>query len=132
MEGKIDPAQYSREGIGRMPRKGIVIFLAMLGLAACSPSEHKAPAAKPVLGQQVSSGHTPRPVADVPGDDLFHGYRCDYDCSRHQAGYDWARQRKIVDPKDCRGPSQGFIEGCKAYTGQDGPFGQREIFQDED
>jgi len=112
----------------------IVILMAVIGLAACSPGERKAsaPANKPGAGEQASAGNTPRPVREVPGEDLFHGYRCDWDCSRHQAGYEWASQHKIGNPKDCRGTSQSFIEGCLAFTGQEGPFGQREIFQDED
>ncbi|HKD46277.1 MAG TPA: hypothetical protein VKB67_01170 [Rhizomicrobium sp.] len=112
----------------------IVIVMAVIGLAACSPGERKASAevTKPSAGEQASAGNTPRPVHEVPGDDLFHGYRCDFDCSRHQAGYEWASQHKIDNPKDCRGTSQSFIEGCLAFTGEEGPFGQREVFQDED
>lgn len=31
----------------------------------------------------------------------------------HDAGYDWAQDKDIVDPADCGGNSQSFIEGCE-------------------
>ena len=39
---------------------------------------------------------------------------------------------RISNPADCRGTSETFIEGCRAFAGIDGPLGEREIFQDED
>jgi hypothetical protein len=38
------------------------------------------------------------------------------DCSGHNAGYAWAEQNDIVDPDDCGGDSQSFIEGCQDYA----------------
>jgi hypothetical protein len=120
------------EGPGRMPRLNTILLLAVMGLAACSPSDHKA---KPLQAKQAdpaAAGHSPLPVQNVGRADLFHGYRCDSDCSVHQAGYAWASSHKITDASDCKGTSQEFIEGCLAFTGIEGPMGEREIFQDED
>lgn len=46
----------------------------------------------------------------------FYGYRCTDDCSGHQAGYDWARRTGVYYLHECRGNSQSFIEGCKAWV----------------
>ncbi|HXR96194.1 MAG TPA: hypothetical protein VN718_09950 [Rhizomicrobium sp.] len=123
-----------------MTKPSIILLLAMLGLAACSPSEHKtsqaqapkAVPAKAALAKAADAGHTPHPVAPVLDEDVFYGWRCGGDCTQHHAGYAWAAQHKIADPHNCHGTSESFIEGCWAYTGAEGPFGHREIFQDED
>jgi len=115
----------------------------MMGLAACSPggkkaSQPPAQASTNADAKAADSGHTPHPVAPIVDEDLFHGWKCGGgDCSQHQAGYAWAAEHKIGDPHDCqekleKGKSESFIEGCWAYTGAEGPFGHREIFQDED
>ena len=125
-------------------KHSVLFALAIIGLAACSPGEKKA--AQPQAGtaaatpatKAADSGHTPHPVSPIVDEDLFHGWKCgDGDCSSHQAGYAWAGQHKIVNPQDCqekleKSKSESFIEGCWAYTGAEGPFGHREIFQDED
>jgi hypothetical protein len=41
---------------------------------------------------------------------------CTYDCSGHDAGYDWAEENDIDDPDDCGGNSNSFIEGCEQYA----------------
>lgn len=46
----------------------------------------------------------------------FKGDDCLYDCSGHEAGYEWAEDKGISDPDDCGGKSQSFIEGCEAYA----------------
>jgi hypothetical protein len=51
----------------------------------------------------------------------FHGYECLDDCSGHEAGYEWAELHMIFDPDDCGGNSQSFIEGCRAFAGDEGP-----------
>jgi hypothetical protein len=51
----------------------------------------------------------------------FHGYECTDDCSGHEAGYSWAEKKGVANPDDCGGNSQSFIEGCKAWAGEDGP-----------
>jgi hypothetical protein len=109
-----------------MRLRNTAILFTSLALAAAAPgASMSAPAAKPV-------GHTPRPVQDVGRADLFHGYACGNDCSIHQSGYKWGADHRIVNPADCRGTSESFIEGCRAFAGIDGPLGEREIFQDED
>jgi hypothetical protein len=98
-------------------------------LAACSPA-HKTmvPAAKQAASVGRSEGHTPYPVNGYrPGEYLFHGYRCGGDCRLHQKGYDWASQHGITNPKNCRGTSEEFIEGCLAFAGIDGPLGERDF-----
>jgi hypothetical protein len=118
-----------------MPRFSTVLLVVLTGLAACSPGERKAsqPAAhKVAVTKPVDTGHTPRPVSQVIDEDSFHGWKCGWDCSTHQAGYAWGAQHSIVNPKDCKGASESFVEGCWAYTGAEGPFGHEEIFQDED
>lgn len=115
-----------------MPRLATILLLAMMGLAACSPKPRQFQTKKADAPRAASVGHTPLPVRNVGRADLFHGYPCEADCSIHQAGYAWASTHKIANPKDCRGTSQEFIEGCLAFTGVDGPFGEKEIFQDED
>lgn len=46
----------------------------------------------------------------------YGGGGCTYDCSGHDAGYEWASDKGIDDPDDCGGNSQSFIEGCEAYA----------------
>lgn len=55
---------------------------------------------------------TPRPLYSQP----TMGYHCTYDCSGHEAGYEWASENGIDDPDDCDGNSDSFIEGCQAYA----------------
>ncbi|HEX4117957.1 MAG TPA: hypothetical protein VHX99_04080 [Rhizomicrobium sp.] len=123
----------------RMTKHSIILVMVMAGLAACSPSGKKAspPAqaatAKSTLAKAADAGHTPHPIAPIVDEDLFHGWKCGGgDCSTHQAGYAWAAEHKIVNPQNCQGKSESFIEGCWAFTGAEGPFGHKEIFQDED
>jgi hypothetical protein len=118
-------------------KHSFILALVLIGLSACSPGEKKPAAqaapAKSALAKAADSGHTPHPVAPIVDEDLFHGWRCGGgDCSLHQAGYAWAAEHKIANPQDCQGKSESFIEGCWAYTGAEGPFGHKEIFQDED
>lgn len=46
----------------------------------------------------------------------FNGYECTDDCSGHEAGYNWAEEKGIIDPEDCGGNSSSFIEGCESYA----------------
>jgi hypothetical protein len=50
----------------------------------------------------------------------FAGDECTEDCSGHEAGYEWARDRGIDDPDDCGGNSWSFEEGCRAYAEEQG------------
>ncbi len=58
---------------------------------------------------EPGASSTPIVIAQV-----FHGYPCTHDCSGHQAGYEWAQRKDIVDPGSCGGNSTSFIEGCRA------------------
>lgn len=49
--------------------------------------------------------------------ELFSASECTDDCSGHNAGFDWARDKGITDPDDCGGDSRSFIEGCEAHAG---------------
>jgi hypothetical protein len=119
-------------------KHGIILVTVLIGLAACSPGGKKASQPAQAAAKSAAVGQTPHPVGPVVDEDLFHGWKCgDGDCSLHQAGYAWAAQHKIVNPRDCqekseKSKSESFIEGCWAYTGAEGPFGQKEVFQDED
>ncbi|HEY2834923.1 MAG TPA: hypothetical protein VGI89_00040 [Rhizomicrobium sp.] len=108
--------------------KTAAILCTAIAFASLPGAGLSAPAAKP-----AATKGKPHPVQDVGPADLFHGYRCGGgDCLLHQRGYQWGADNKIVNPSDCRGTSEEFIEGCRAFAGIDGPLGARETFQDED
>ena len=46
----------------------------------------------------------------------YKGFECASNCSGHIAGYDWAEEKGIDDPRDCGGNSESFIEGCISYV----------------
>jgi len=46
----------------------------------------------------------------------FRSYPCQWDCSGHKAGYEWAEDKDIDEYADCRGNSQSFVQGCKVYV----------------
>jgi len=106
-------------------------LLALVVLAACSPApkSHAPPAAQEAAASASEpAGHTPFPVNGYrPGDYLFHGYRCGTDCAIHQKGFQWGSEHRIANPKDCRGTSEEFIEGCLAFAGVEGPLGERDF-----
>ncbi len=54
---------------------------------------------------------------------------CTDDCSGHEAGYAWAEENYIIDPADCGGNSNSFIEGCEAYANE---YQMYENNEDED
>ena len=110
-----------------------ILLVVLAGLAACSPAPRKDAVmqAKAAPAESRPIGHTPAPVetATSSGPLLFHGYACGSDCAGHWEGYSWASAHKISDPSDCRGTSETFTEGCKAFAGVEGPFGERFIDQ---
>ncbi len=93
-------------------------------LDAVAP-EPDAPPTEPSQGADdtAPSPSTDNSTAPNDGTHTFHGYACTDDCSGHQAGYDWAEEHGVTDPDSCGGNSQSFIEGCKAFAGEDGPDG---------
>ncbi len=63
----------------------------------------------------------------------FMDYPCTVDCSGHEAGYAWAEENEILNPDDCEGNSQSFIEGCQAYAqSQESPDDMEETNQDDE
>jgi len=115
-----------------MAWKSAAILFATLALAAPGTGM-SAPAGKPAAKSAARPG-SPRPIRNAMPDGplLFHGYACGSDCGSHEEGYSWASAHKISNPMECRGTSETFIEGCRAFAGIEGPMGEREIFQDED
>lgn len=64
-------------------------------------------------GETYAAFDARRQDLDVIG---FHGFGCARDCRRHEAGYRWAEEQRVSRPRDCRGPSWEFLEGCAAYV----------------
>lgn len=46
----------------------------------------------------------------------FYEYKCNDDCSGHEAGYQWAEEYDIDDKEECSSKSQSFEEGCYVYV----------------
>ncbi len=134
------------------PKQLVTALFLVLLCFGCSPEPAKksdslaTPAPENSVAPPPAAAPAPNPAPTdttaTPGDDgaaaaegadntdgsdgsgqTFHGYDCRDDCSGHQAGYDWAEQHGITDPDSCDGNSQSFIEGCKAFAGEDGPEG---------
>jgi hypothetical protein len=49
------------------------------------------------------------------------------ECSQLQEGYAWASAHEIHNPAECRGISETFIDGCRAFAGVVGPFGGKQF-----
>lgn len=113
-----------------MAWKAAALVCAILALAAVSPALGSGAPVQPdtQVAKAKPLGHTPRPYQDIGRTDLFHGYRCGASsCLLHQQGYQWGAVHKVTNPKECRGTSEEFIEGCLAFAGVDGPLGHREF-----
>jgi len=74
-----------------------------------APSQARAPHAVAAEAQAATSADELLAPGDEP---------CTENCAGHEAGYQWAEQKGIVDPNDCGGDSDSFVEGCMAYTGE--------------
>ena len=50
----------------------------------------------------------------------FGHYACDFDCSGHKAGYDWAAEKEITRESDCDSVADedriSFEQGCKIFV----------------
>lgn len=46
----------------------------------------------------------------------YFSFGCLGDCRLHKAGYRWAVKNRILNPRDCLGPSWAFLEGCAAFA----------------
>ena len=55
-------------------------------------------------------------VSDSSFADYGDTGECTEDCSGHEAGYEWAKDREVEDEVDCSGNSESFIDGCRAYA----------------
>lgn len=111
-----------------MARALSAILLAVLAACTPAPKKNVLTASRQTASASEVGGHTPLPVMGYhPGEYLFHGYRCGTDCLLHQKGYQWASEHKIADSRECRGTSEEFIEGCLAFTGVEGPLGERDF-----
>lgn len=109
-----------------MPWKTATVLFAALVIASHAVGQAAQAPSKPAAAKPV--GHPPHPFQDIGRVDLFHGYRCGAaSCLLHQQGYQWGADHKIVNPNDCRGTSEEFIEGCRAFAGVEGPLGHREF-----
>ena len=100
-------------------------FIALALAAGSAGASMGAPANKPAAAKSATRPGSPRPLKNAmpSGPLLFHGYACGGDCSSHEDGYSWASAHQISNPRDCRGTSETFIEGCLAFAGIDGPLG---------
>lgn len=57
-------------------------------------------------------------VACVPAR-TFGGYDCAADCAFLAAGYRWAEERDVDEPKQCApGLSESFYKGCLVYVSE--------------
>ena len=97
--------------MNRTTTQFVVSLLLVLSLCGCG---RNAPAHNDAKAQH---GVTSAATAELPADELqqLGGDPCSGDCSGHDAGYDWAERKGIVDPNDCGG-SDSFVEGCMAYA----------------
>jgi hypothetical protein len=41
---------------------------------------------------------------------------CTNDCSGHEAGFEWARDREVTDESVCGGKPSSFIDGCRQFV----------------
>jgi hypothetical protein len=107
-------------------KTAVLVSAALMLAVSASQSD---PVTKPaIVAKAKPLGHSPRPFQDIGRSDLFHGYRCGASgCLPHQQGYQWGADHRIVNPKDCHGASEEFLEGCLAFAGVDGPLGHREF-----
>jgi hypothetical protein len=111
-----------------MPWTAPALVFALLALAAGPPAPGTPGQPGKTVAKAKPLGHSPKPFQDIGRTDLFHGYRCGASsCLLHQQGYQWGAEHRIVNPRDCNGTSEEFIEGCLAFAGIDGPLGHREF-----
>ena len=64
-------------------------------------------------GETYSAYNARRHTEEQAG---FGGFGCPGGCARHEAGYRWAEENKVTSPRDCRGSSWEFVEGCAALV----------------
>ena len=67
----------------------------------------------PVIPSQVEQMEESLPSKTS---NTFQGYECSYDCSGHEAGYDWAEENQVCDTEYDGGNSESFAEGVRAWA----------------
>ena len=117
-----------------MRRWRIILPLAAVIIGACTAtacgSHHDAEVAEapatPVettttpetlANDQRSEGTTQSATATEGGyEDAEGDADCTTDCSGHEAGWAWAKEREVTDEAECTGSSESFTAGCDAYA----------------
>jgi hypothetical protein len=46
----------------------------------------------------------------------FGDFICTNDCSGHEAGFLWAKQKSVLDEAECKGNSDAFEQGCFSFV----------------
>lgn len=59
---------------------------------------------------------TTMPVMSITGSWFYRGRSCLDDCSGHLAGYEWAKEKDLLDYNSCNTGSFSFDEGCELYV----------------
>lgn len=93
--------------------------------AATPPPEHSRSVREPLRQIEIAEQQPPAQL-------VFRRDVCTIDCSGHEAGYAWAEEQGIDDPDDCRGNSESFIEGCRAYATEQQQESAAEVEDDEE
>lgn len=101
--------------------KKLLLLLAILLLSGCSSSNYYGGYEDEYYYEEEEYG------TGITSDN----WDCTYDCSGHEAGYEWAGDYGIDDPYDCDGNSDSFIEGCEAYANEQLMEIEEEYYEDE-
>jgi hypothetical protein len=73
------------------------------------PEDHLIPTSKDRLVLRLERELAHRRFAEVDPD-----HDCD-DCARQEAGFAFARRKRMIDPDRCPRDDEDFREGCRAY-----------------
>jgi len=119
---------------------GVFLLMGVLGMHDKSPTVPTAPATVAPSSNAIDPAVIAAIRARSEQHQTFEGKDCTGNCSGHQAGYDWARDKLITDLEDCdvageRYNSPSFAEGCRSYI-EEGKYDLdtegRDIPQDQD
>lgn len=67
-----------------------------------------------VYDPEITSQRPPNSLPSPVG--LYYkGFPCTQDCQGHIAGYNWARDRSLMNIQDVDTNSNSFLEGCQSY-----------------
>ena len=97
---------------------GLPLFLGSLGNSTDNSNKQPAtsnvaPTAKPTVAPLDNA-----PIERTTGSYVDNNGTsdCTDDCSGHEAGYEWARNKDVCDPEFDGGNSESFAEGVRAYA----------------